>query len=350
MTVQYTITGSAWVPVSAAGQSIRAWLDEDSDGAVGQVDVRVVSSNTGVPSDFAATIGKRVSKPSGNDDVFEDNPSSTEHIFYAKCRNVGDEATMSVEASFYDQPSSSQLKIPGDEFFTQSNGAPTTLSQEAIKDTYDVVVTDPSTFSVGDLAYIFESNGANAAYSGEVLAVVGSTITFDELLNYSFSAGSIIQSLTHEMNVDGSVTPQVFNVGVSPAAFFSKVNITRFMVEMLTTNQCDLSTFGDISGGVTKGLLFRGVPDPSTGLAAANNFNIKTNSDLKLLSYDLDIESASNPQQGQNGLHARYTYGSEDKHDVIPQLQNNDQIQVVIQDDLTSLLRMRVMAQGNFEL
>ena len=240
-----------------------------------------------------------------------------------------------------------RIKIPADQFFSIANNAGALATLETVADTYVIEVDTPGNFSIGDTIVLLNPI---TAYAAQVLAVVGPAITTDELINFAFPVGTAALSRSREMNVDGSVTPQKFEIFVPPGTFFNKVNTVRLMMACLTTNEVDLSKFGDIVGGVPRGLLLRGVPDPATGLPSNNNWNAKTNSDLKLLAFDFDPESAQNVQQGQNGFTWRYTYGGESKHDVTPPLENADKIQAIVQDNLLTLLSLHILAGGNFEI
>jgi hypothetical protein len=95
MIKQYSITGATWTPISSAGQSGTCWLDEQNDGAEGTVDVRIWHAS--VPTDDDVTKGKRCYKPSGNDDMMIITADSGTDIYYARCANVNDKATISVD-------------------------------------------------------------------------------------------------------------------------------------------------------------------------------------------------------------------------------------------------------------
>ena len=97
MIIQYTITNSAWTPVTTAGQSGSCWLDEQGDGAEGHVDVRLWHGTT-PPGDTEITKGKVVRRPTGNDDILPFTSDSASDVYYARCANPGDEATLSVDA------------------------------------------------------------------------------------------------------------------------------------------------------------------------------------------------------------------------------------------------------------
>ena len=240
-----------------------------------------------------------------------------------------------------------RIKIPGDQFFSISNNSGALTTAVTVFDTYEIEVDTPGNFSIGDTIILLHPM---TAYAAQVLGVAGDIITTDELINFAYPIGTAALSRSREMNVNGAVTPQKFEIFVPPGTFFNKVNVSRLMMSCLTTGDVDLSKFGDIVGGVTRGLLLRGVPDPATGLPSSNNWNAKTNSDLKLLAFDFDAESAQNQIQGQNGFTWRYTYGGESKHDVIPPLENLDKIQAIVQDNLLTLLSLNILAGGNFEV
>jgi len=86
MIVQYTLSDSAWTPISTAGQSGSAWLDEDDDGASGTMNVRVTHA-TSLPNVSEFTKAKRVYRPMGNTDVLSLDADTALDIFYAMCKS-----------------------------------------------------------------------------------------------------------------------------------------------------------------------------------------------------------------------------------------------------------------------
>jgi len=97
MITTYTITGAAWTAISAAGESGACWLDEEGDGGVGAVEVRIVHSATGEPAEAAVTFGKKVHKPAGNSDVCNFTADTDSDIYYARCLNENDQALLIVD-------------------------------------------------------------------------------------------------------------------------------------------------------------------------------------------------------------------------------------------------------------
>jgi hypothetical protein len=85
---QIELNDTEWKPISTAGQSLIAWLDEDNDGETGGVDdVRFVRS-TSAPIDGEFTKSKRIYRPTfaKNNDIAKLDVESDSDIFYARCR------------------------------------------------------------------------------------------------------------------------------------------------------------------------------------------------------------------------------------------------------------------------
>ena len=120
------------------------------------------------------------------------------------------------------------------------------------------------------------------------------------------------------------------------------VDITRLMFAMLTSTTPILSDFGDIPGGLTNGIVLR-----ITNGDTRNVCNIKTNFDLQNIAYDLALFAAANPVQGIDGLGARYSFAGKDKHGVALRLEPTYKIELIIQDNLSSLLRYRMIGPGH---
>lgn len=99
MITQKSVAYGAWTVLSVAGESGSCWLDEDRDGSAGSADVRIVHSDAGEPALTEATKGKRIYRPSGNDDVCIISADNALDIYYATCMNAGGAAIISVDMS-----------------------------------------------------------------------------------------------------------------------------------------------------------------------------------------------------------------------------------------------------------
>lgn len=97
MITKYTITNTAWTAISSAGEQGSCWLSEDGEDFSGTVDIRVINSATGTPTDADLTLAKRVYKPNGNTDVLSISADSASDIFYARAKNSGDQAALLVD-------------------------------------------------------------------------------------------------------------------------------------------------------------------------------------------------------------------------------------------------------------
>ncbi|GAG07260.1 unnamed protein product, partial [marine sediment metagenome] len=155
---------------------------------------------------------------------------------------------------------------------------------------------------------------------------------------YPTATTSVIRS-TKDMNVDGSVTRKTF--AITPPVDI-EIDVTRIMFQMITTGFPELNMFGDIVGASPPFGLFRGVVFRVVNGKNVNYFNAKQNSDLALLMYDVKEYEAA--KHGVNGIGGRLTYSGQSKHGVTIRLALGDTLEIIIQDDLTSLLKFRMLA------
>jgi hypothetical protein len=145
------------------------------------------------------------------------------------------------------------------------------------------------------------------------------------------------------MAVDGSVTPQVFGLrgtGAPPGVDIS-FDLVRIVITLLTTNATAYDLFGDITA-LTKGVLFR-----VRNGKYKNIFNVKTNGEWAGLMYDMSVADAVNPQQGQNGWIGRMTFGGPSKMGVVIRLPIGEDVEFIIQDNLSTLEKFEVVAEGH---
>ncbi len=225
-----------------------------------------------------------------------------------------------------------------DVYFGQTIGNLTTLASDAIEDTYIINVTTGHGIIIGDGISMFDVVSGRV-YVGTALNVTGDIIDLDTPINANYSSAfSFLARRTYDINVDGSVTRQIFNVPVPPIDV--EIDITRIMFQMTTTNFPELDMFGDIAGGIERGLIFRVVNGRKV-----NYFNVKTNGELVNLMYDVTFYEAA--KHGVNGLGGRLTYAGQEKHGVTIRLVPGDELQIIVQDDLTSIGLFKIIATGH---
>lgn len=238
-----------------------------------------------------------------------------------------------------------QTSPPFDFFFTQLVSIPTTLAEPTFVDNITINVTSAVGISTGDYLGIFNSDDPlnNRAYFGQVLSITGTILTLDTPLDFDFLAGDTVGAFTRNLNVAGTPSnPEIYSVRVGPQATQS-IDVTRIMVSFITDTAVDLSKLGDIAGGVDNGIVLRRVDGD-----VRNIFNIKNNGELANLCFDYAPYTSTNPAQGQDGAKFRYTFAGQDKHGVAVRLNPGDELQVIIQDDLTDLQQFRVIAEGHY--
>jgi len=255
-----------------------------------------------------------------------------------KFRNLDGRSVVAVEVEDETSP-------PVSNFFFQTSNV-TFIATQTVVDTYTVEVTNATGFSIGDRISLFSGETVpSREYYANIISIVGTTFTLDTPLDYAFEVGKPVIRNVINMNVDGSVTPQVFSIfgaGTSPADT-TVIHLTRIIFSMTTENVPSYNTFGDLPT-LTRGLVLRkrnGIND--------NFFNIKNNGELANLCFDLDLLEQTKVQ-GVNGLKARLTFSGKDKHGVVVKLGFGDRLDFVVQDDLTGLTELRVIAQGHFVL
>ena len=230
-----------------------------------------------------------------------------------------------------------QTSIAFDIPFTKTLDTCYSIIQPIPKGSYSIVVSSGHIISAGNILFVVDSV-APWVYFGEVLSVDVDTIELDRALTDTFAVpNTYVCCATDNLAVDGSVTRQEF-VFAPPTPV--ELDVTRIMFQMITTNAVVIDNFGDIVGGLTRGLTF----SINDGFAE-NYWNVKTNGDLILLMYD--IEFYDSIKKGSNGLGGRLTYGGQNKHGVVIRVGDGDTLKLTIQDDLSTILSFKVLAAGH---
>lgn len=214
------------------------------------------------------------------------------------------------------------------------------------------LAADTGISTVTTLVYDFEASGghgispndelllldtvANRVLQCVALSVAVDTITIDRPIDHVFpSATTLGRIVTTNMNVDGSVTPQIFSVraGAIPTDY------VRLLLNATNNQAMDYSLFCG-RAALDRGLVFRIVNSFQKTV-----FNFKTDGDIGQFAYD--IKYADRAPSGQFGMATRLTFGGQDKHGVVLRISGDDVLQWVVQDDLTSLITLRVAGEGH---
>lgn len=225
-----------------------------------------------------------------------------------------------------------------DLFFSQDVGSPTTLTTDGVKDAYSISVTTGHGFVAGD-DLILVNTVTEHEYSGCIVSVAGdNTVNMDMPLNFGFlSASTVVQQVTHDLNVDGSGTRQTFSIG-SPLT--GRLDITRLLIQMTTTAVPEYIEFGDLTA-LTRGCVMRVVNGNINNL-----WNVKSNAELANLMFDFTIYDAEK-SFNVNGIAGRMTYAGPEKHGVVLRINSGEAIELIVQDNLSGLLSFRIIACGH---
>ena len=164
-------------------------------------------------------------------------------------------------------------------------------------------------------------------------------LTLDTPLNAVYPIGSPVMVSSTKMNVNGSINRQIFTVH---GALDFEIDINRIVLSIIHATAGEDASFGDIDGGITKGVVLRrkdGVIEPIA--------NFKSNQDFRLLSFDLSYFSLGKPIDSHSTA-GRMTFNGREKYGSVIRLGVNEQLECIIQDDLTSLTDFRIYAHGSY--
>ena len=225
-----------------------------------------------------------------------------------------------------------------DLFFIQQVQPPTTLAVAALKTEYTIEVVDSTGYVNGTYIGIVSASTGLFYFGTQIGAPVGNIITLDTQICCDFSPGETVLNTTREMNVDGSTTPQIFQIGPFNPVTALEVDITRIMGVITNSVAMDDGTFGGLDA-LTRGLAIR-----RNDSVITNYWNVKTNGDLALICFDAQYTDRA--PGGENGFRFRNSYAGLEKHGVAIRIGPSETLEVIVQDDLTGNSSMRMMAQG----
>lgn len=232
---------------------------------------------------------------------------------------------------------------PLDFYFQQQKGVTTALTNDVEINDTSMIVDSVADIVQGDYLGVFSGvSGEDRFYFAEAVNVIANQVFLDTPFDFAFSAGDPVISTLRNLNVDGSLTPQIFRVAAGGPGTDISIDITRIMIAMDTSGVPEFPDFGDIAGGLAKGLVLRRVDG-----VTRNIWNLKTNKEIANITFDYTPYIAANPGIGINGLAARYTIAGQDKHGVVVRLKQGDSLEAIIQDNLLSLLDFQLIAEGH---
>lgn len=218
----------------------------------------------------------------------------------------------------------------------------TTLNGAISLNDTDIIVTSATGISTGSYIVLFDA--ASVRFSTFfVTGVAGTTISLDSPVDFAYPDGTFIDVSIVDLSVDGSGTAQVFGLRGTgtPPGVEQTFHLTRIIFECTCDSPVALNLFGNIAA-LTNGVMLR-----SRNTRTKNIFNVKTNGDLANIMYDWTPYAALTPVQGIDGFVCRLTFGGPSKIGVVIELPIGDDAELWVQDNLTGLTSLHVIAEGH---
>ena len=224
--------------------------------------------------------------------------------------------------------------------FIQAQGTPTTLSVQADPNDSTITVASTTGFVDKNVVGIF-SPGGDFYFGRQVGAPAGNVITLNTPIDVTFPIGNNCITAIDNMNVDGSSVTQIFQVGPVGVGSGVQIDITRLLGFIQDNAAMSTDKFGAITGGLTNGVVLR-----LNNTIIHNIWNIRTNGEIGLLTFDaMYIDNAGGGTS--YGLNFRNTYAGPSRHGVVLRLGEGETLEILIQDNLSSLEIFKMMAQGH---
>ena len=215
-----------------------------------------------------------------------------------------------------------------------------TITEDTTRGSYTYSITSTLLPVVGNLVCLKE---AGEYYQGAVLSFTGSNpyvLTMDTPLDYAFTTDGGCSLVEHDIATsNGSSTPVIYHIR-PPVG--QKWDIVRVLFHIEDATAMDDGLFGG-GAALTRGVVLRVVNG-----TWENIFNVKTNGEFAERAYDR--EYVTKPPAGTgHALNVRRTFGGPSKNGVVIRLDGDtdEELQLIIQDDLTHLDHFHAIAQGH---
>lgn len=219
----------------------------------------------------------------------------------------------------------------------------TTLASAASIFDRTVEVFDPTGISVGSYLIIFNASAVRVFNCVVTDLSLSPVLGIDRPVDFAFPAGSNLDVTTTYMNIDGSISEQVFGVRgpYAPTAIPEAVNLNALRLACIAdTANVDLNHFGDLAA-LTNGMLLR----KRVGADEYRNiFTVKSNGEILTAFGSWTPYLETNPVQGVNGFIATLHINGDENHGVAEHLGPGDDLELVFNEDLSGLLLLEAVA------
>ena len=228
--------------------------------------------------------------------------------------------------------------IPVNQYFHRLTGVESPLAVAASSQDRDIVVDDATNFNVGDSIQINE--GITNTTFPIIKSIAVNTLTLDRLIDVGILIDTDIKVVAINLGINATPgAPVIFALTPPPGEIW---HITRILPTLTHSLGGDLSLFGDLAA-LANGVIIRAKVSGQYGTFT----NWKRALDIKKDMYDVEFDSRA-LGTGKFGTSGR---GSFSRIDVGVRLNgdNGDQLEAVIQDNLSTLDNFNLNGQGHIE-
>lgn len=247
-------------------------------------------------------------------------------------RAINVQSTNGLFVDTFIQDSSSKIV---DFYFKKLLGLTSIAINTSVGDRTITLVNDHG-FQQGEYISLLENDNASQF---KVINVLSNVITLDSPLDYAYTILAEVRRSTINMNVNGSITPVIFNVVPS---FKNKWHINSIVLSIEDNTEMDSAKFGGVTA-LTNGIVIKRVNGINHNIC-----NIKTNGEFRVRHFQVIYDDKA--PSGVYGLCACKNFNSQNGNGSAIYLNgyDGDEIQIIIQDDLSTLNKFVATVQGHY--
>lgn len=234
-------------------------------------------------------------------------------------------------------------KVPVNELFHRHTGIITTIATAVTAGDTSITVADGSAFTNSNPFQIEDLTKKEVTFPTIISGGGTNTFILDRPIDNNFAVGSTLEEVSTNLAVVGSLaSPVSFQLIPDIEQMW---HIVRFLIAMVHDTAADDSRFGNIAGGLQNGCILRAYNGTLDQYRTFTSW--KSNFDVKMDMFDLAYtDKAGGGNFGTNGR------GSiRDGTRAVPHLDDSagDFLELLIQDDLSSLIKFNLKGQGHIE-
>lgn len=215
-----------------------------------------------------------------------------------------------------------------------------TLTSDTVIDSYTISVTDATGLTAGNEISLEQDSDNPYFFKAKVKSVNGNDVTINTPIPFVFDkTKAVFSKVNTNINVNGSVTPQIFNIkNIANAGF----DITRLIFHIVDDTAMDDQKFGGITS-LTNGVVIRRKHNAGY---YDNFFTVYNNGGFGEIAGSKTYDDKA--PRGYYGLSCMLTFAGQANIGVVVRLAKDEELQLIVQDDLTGLYNMVVVAEGHY--